>query len=202
MMEWFSKYLDQLQAAILSTETDNGVGQLCECTKEAALYRCANCSFPHVLCRTCINTTHSSNPFHHVQKWTGFFFERIPLSELGQSIKLGHCGKPCSNCCLGSKGCATKVVHSNGVHEVRIKYCHHIDALPEPEQLMQSSLFPATLERPETVFTFAVPKQFHVLGLVAKISTYDFFNTLVNMTDNAFPNKVPVSTSSQHFQFT
>lgn len=202
MMEQFSKYLDQLQAAIFSTETDDGVGRLCECTKEVALYRCADCSFPRVLCRTCINTTHSSNPFHHAQKWTGFFFERVPLSELGRSIKLGHRGKLCSNRLLGSEGRATKVVHSNGIHEVRIECCHCILALPEPDQLMQSSLFPATLERPKTAFTFAVLKQFHVLGLAAKISAYDFFNTLVNMTDNAFPNKVPVSPSSQHFQFT
>ena len=66
----------------------------------------------------------------------------------------------------------------------------------EAEQLAKSSLFPASFERPETVFTFNVLKQFHILGSTAKIPAYDFFNTLVNMTDNAFPKNVPVSNSS------
>ena len=199
-MEQFSKHLDKLQAAILSTEIDDDAGRLCECTKEVAVYRCVDCSFSRVLCRSCINETHYSNPFHRVQKWTGFFFERIPLSELGRSIKLGHRGQPCPNRLQGSEGRATKVVHSNGIHEVRVEYCHCFHAPSEPEQLAQSFLFPATLERPETVFTFAVLKQFHILGLTAKTSAYDFFNALVNMTNNAFPKKVPVSTYSRCLQ--
>ena len=195
MMEEFSKYLGKLQATILYTETDDNVGQLCTCAKEAAVYCCVDCSLPYVLCHSCVIESHSSDPFHCIQKWNGSFFDCVSLFELG------HCGKACPNHLPGSTGCATKVIHSNGIHEICIEYCHCIHALSEPEKLARSSLFSATLDRPETVFTFAVLKQFHLLGSTAKTSAYDFFNTLVNMTDNTFPKKVPVSTCSRQFQF-
>ena len=201
MMGEFSKYLDKLQDAILYTETDDNVGQLCTCAKEAAIYRCIDCSLPHVLCRTCVTESHSSDPFHRIRKWNGSFFDRVSLFELGQTIRLGHRGKACPNRLPGSTGRATKVVHITGIHEIRVEYCHCIHALSEPEQLARSSLFSATLDRPETVFTFAVLKQFHILGSTAKTSAYDFFNALVNVTDNAFPKNVPVSICSRQFQF-
>ncbi|KAF8687043.1 hypothetical protein AX14_003749, partial [Amanita brunnescens Koide BX004] len=191
MMEQFSKHLHMLQAAILSTKADDDVGRHCQCEKEVALYRCIDCPFSPILCGTCIITSHSHNPFHHVQKWNGLHFHCISLLELGQTIRLRHHGASCSNRFPGSKGRTTTVVHTNSIHQVNIEYCHCIHSVSEAEQLARSSLFPASFKRPEMVFTFAVLKQFHVLGLTAKVPAYDFFNALVNMTNNAFPKEVP-----------
>lgn len=193
MMGSFSKYFDVLQSAILSTEATDDVGQPCQCDKEIALYRCMDCSFSPVLCGTCVVASHVSNPFHHIQKWNGFYLHRISLSDLGHTIQLGHRSAACPSRLSGSKGRATTIVHVNGIHQVCIEYCRCVHALPEPEQLARSSLFPASFERPETAFTFSVLKQFHILGSTAKTPAYDFINALVNMTDNAFPKNVPVS---------
>jgi len=76
----------------------------------------------------------------------------------------------------GSKGHATTVVHTNGIHQVYIEYCHCIHSISEAEQLARSSLFPVSLEPPETVFTFAVLKQFHILGLTAKVLLVTIFS--------------------------
>ena len=199
MMEQFSKHFDLLQAAILSTETDDNVGQRCQCQGDAALYCCIDCSFSPILCGACIIASHASDPFHRMQKWNGLCFHRISLLDLGQTVQLGHHGAPCPNRLPGSTGRSTTVVHINGIHQVRIEYCHCIPVLPEAEQLAKSSLFPASFERPETMFTFNVLKQFHILGSTAKIPAYDFFNALVNMTDNAFPKNVPISNSSTRY---
>lgn len=191
-MEQFSKHFDTLQAAILSTEVDDNVGQICQCHHEAALYRCMDCLFP-VSCGRCIVASHATNPFHHIQKWNGFFFGKTTLSELGQVVGLGHDGGLCPNRLLESKGRVTTVVHVNGIHQVRIEFCHCHKAPAEPEQLAKASLFPATVDRPATAFTFEVLKQFDILSLTFKIPAYDFVNALVNMTNSAFPDKVPVS---------
>ena len=187
------KHFDALQAAILSTEVDDDVGRICQCHNELALYRCMDCFLSPVLCGGCIVASHATNPFHRIQKWNNFYFGRAALSDLGQVVGLGHHGALCPNRPPESKGRATTVVHVNGIHQVRVEFCQCSKAPAEPEQLAKASLFPATVDRPATAFTFQVLKQFHILSLTSKIPAYDFVNALVDMTDNAFPDKVPVS---------
>ena len=112
------------------------------------------------------------------------------------------------NCSTGASWCPMSQSPSRIYRSFHYSHSHQWDTsslyrvLPlhsrtaEAEQLAKSSLFPASFERPETMFTFNVLKQFHILGSTAKIPAYDFFNTLVNMTDNAFPKNVPISNSS------
>lgn len=152
-----------------------------------------DCLFPSILCSSCIKDSHTTNPFHCIQKWNGLYFDRATFTELGQVIGLGHRGALCSNHLPESTGRATTIVHINGVHQVRVEFCHCVNAPAEHEQLVKASLFPATIERPETMFTFHVLKEFHNLNLTSKIPAYNFINALVNMTNNAFPGKVPVS---------
>ncbi|KAF8326719.1 hypothetical protein F5887DRAFT_899624 [Amanita rubescens] len=190
-MEVFSNHFDTLQAAILSKEVDDNVGQICQCHNAVRLYRCMDCLFPPVLCSSCIKDSHATNPFHRIQKWNGCYFDRATLTELRQVIGVGHGGAFCPNRLPESKGRATTVVHTNGIHQIRIEYCHCVNAPAEYEQLAKASLFPATVERPETTFTFQVLKEFHNLSLSSKIPAYDFINALANMTNNAFPGKVP-----------
>ncbi|KAG5635468.1 hypothetical protein H0H81_011141 [Sphagnurus paluster] len=51
-------------------------------------------------------------------------------------------------------------------------------------------LFPATVRRPTTAFTFQVLKQFHLHHLESKESTYDFIGALRRLTDNVFAHQV------------
>lgn len=193
MMEAFSKHFDALQDAILSMEVDNNVGKICKCHNAVGVYRCMDCWFPPILCDSCIKDSHVGNPFHRIQKWNGLYFDRTTLSKLGQVIGLGHHGALCPNRLQDSKGRAITVVHVNSIHQVLIKFCHCVNAPAEYNQLAKASLFPATVERPATAFTFHVLKEFHNLSLTSKIPAYDFINALVNMTNNAFPSEVPVS---------
>ena len=193
VMEQFSKHFESLQAAILSTEVDDRVGLPCQCQRDTALFRCMDCSFSPILCSFCVVTSHTNNPFHRLQKWVGSYFDQTALSDLGYIVGLGHYGTLCPNRLPDSKGRPTTVVHVNGIHHIRIQYCQCTDAPSELEQLAKSSLFPASIERPETAFTFDVLKEFHVLNSTSKIPAYDFFNALINMTNNAFPGNVPVS---------
>jgi hypothetical protein len=51
-------------------------------------------------------------------------------------------------------------------------------------QLLQSTWFPASLDRPQTAFTFDVLDTFQLLNLQGKISAYDFYYSLDHKTDN------------------
>ena len=141
MMEQFSKHFDSLQAAILSTETDDNVGQHCQCQGDAALYRCIDCSFSPILCGACIIASHASDPFHRMQKWNGLCFHRISLLDLGQTVQLGHHGAPCPNRLPGSTGRSTTVIHINGIHQVCIEYCHCIPVLPKQSSWLNPLFF-------------------------------------------------------------
>ncbi|KIK51933.1 hypothetical protein GYMLUDRAFT_64532 [Collybiopsis luxurians FD-317 M1] len=54
----------------------------------------------------------------------------------------------------------------------------------DAEQLLQKCLFPATMDHPETVFTFDVLHQFHIHSTTSKISVYDYCHALQSFTDN------------------
>jgi hypothetical protein len=53
-------------------------------------------------------------------------------------------------------------------------------------------LYPATTNRPETVFSFAVLDYFHIDSLECKTSALNFYNKLRRITNSQFPNRVPV----------
>lgn len=192
MMEMFAAHFDELQAGILETNYSPFTETPCACgSGEKRLYRCEECFLCPTLCRQCIAATHIQHPFHHIQLWTGNYFSRSSLSVVGFSLPLGHNGHPCPNRASGL-GRMTTVVHTNGIHKLRVEYCYCTAGRSDALQLVDARLFPATMERPETVFTFTVLKNLHLHGLTSKKSTYDYFNALKRLTDNAFPQNVPV----------
>lgn len=192
MMQIFSKHFPELQSAILSTEYHEQLGTNCRCGTGVGSFRCHECFHSDLLCKSCILATHIHLPFHHIQEWTRTHFKRTSLATLGATITLCHRGKPCPNC-IPSPGCATVIVHINGIHHVRIQYCQCVTASSEALQLVQCQLFPSTMERPETAFTFDVLRDFHVHSLASKKPAMDYFIALQNHTNKAFPQKTPVS---------
>ena len=191
MMDHFAPHFDMLQAAILSTNYHNDIGSRCSCGSKSAPYKCEECFHPRMLCQTCIISTHVQYPFHHISEWSGTHFKCTSLSSIGAALCLGHHGEKCRNH-LPGPGRNSVIVHTNGIHQVCIEYCRCED-VPEAVQLAQSKLFPATMERPRTAFTFAVLNDFHVHSLTSKKSALDYVDALRKHTSATFPHQTPVS---------
>lgn len=146
----------------------------------------------HMLCHSCIVSTNAWTPFHHISEWQGTHFECTSLSELGVSLCLGHRGNKCRHC-LPVLGHSMVVVHTNSIHHVHVEFCpcELISQGSDAIQLIQAQLFPASMEWPETAFTFAV-QQFSSPQSDLKKSVQDYVNALWKHTNPAFPQNVPV----------
>ncbi|KAG1830059.1 hypothetical protein F4604DRAFT_1695666 [Suillus subluteus] len=83
------------------------------------------------------------------------------------------------------------IVHSTGVYSHSVSWCqcpgaekaHHLD-------LMKARLFPASLTRPRSAFTFDVLDNFLIDALECKTSAMSFYQKLRQFTNNAFPDKI------------
>jgi hypothetical protein len=118
------------------------------------------------------------------QRWNSNFFEKDSLQNLGLRYQLGHSSAPCP---CPHPGSANFVVFDlSGFHNVSINYCLCRDEpLPFWTQLLREGWFPATLSRPQTVFSFDCLETFHELTLQGKTNLYDYYNTLLRRSDNA-----------------
>lgn len=165
------------------------------CGDSAADFRCSDCFGPHWWCRGCLLKSHIWQPFHRPQRWKDGSFEKVSLYDLGAVLNLGQS-------CLG--GCCSEdgnpfgdrtmtVIHLNGVFTISIRFCRCQGAAPDHEQLFSNSLFASTFDRPETAFTFQLLDYFAIDNMECKTSAQSFFQKLRRMTNNAFPDEVPVS---------
>lgn len=118
------------------------------------------------------------------QRWNGSFFEKDSLCNLGLRYQLGHSSSPCP---CPHPGPANFIVFDLfGFHSVSIDYCQcQEEPLPVWRQLLREGWFPATLARPQTVFTFECLETFHELTLQGKTNLYDYYHMLVRRSDNA-----------------
>jgi hypothetical protein len=162
MMNIFSKHFDALQSAVLARESDINMDSQCTCGSGPASFRCEDCFCYRPTCKECLLDSHRNLPLHHVQKWTGTYFTRCSLHDLGLVIFLGHYGHRCPNAPINSAGRSTVTVHTNGIHETKVGYCHCTSHASEALQLTAAGLFPATMDQPETAFTFDLLNDYHV----------------------------------------
>jgi hypothetical protein len=84
------------------------------------------------------------------------------------------------------------IVDRSGVHEIGASWCSCPDAPGRDMQLMMAGLFPATFRNPKTAFTFRVLEDFHLDNLECKTTPSQFFSRLRRLTNEEFPNTVPV----------
>ncbi|KAH6888247.1 hypothetical protein BKA70DRAFT_1443241 [Coprinopsis sp. MPI-PUGE-AT-0042] len=146
------------------------------------MFKCTECwDGPLLLCQDCLISKHANQPLHRVEMWNGKFFEKASLSSLGLRVQLGHGGGKCE-CPLPGPSNFT-VFHMTGVHKVNIDYCdcRTVDCVG---QLLQAHWFPATHDRTHTVFTFDAIDQFQELTLQGKTTLYDYYHTLLRLSDN------------------
>ena len=94
------------------------------------------------------------------------------------------------------------VIHLNGIFQLCVRFCRCQGASPEHEQLFRHRLFPSTFDRPETAFTLEVLDYYGIDAMECKTSAQSFFQKLRRVTNNAFPDEVPVSSPFSFIQFT
>ncbi|KAG0697969.1 hypothetical protein DFH29DRAFT_878331 [Suillus ampliporus] len=85
------------------------------------------------------------------------------------------------------------IVHSTGVYSHSVSWCQ----CPGAEKarhlhLMKARLFPASIARPRSAFTFDVLDNFLIDALECKTSAMSFYQKLRRFTNNAFPDTIPV----------
>src|ERR1700729_909911 len=123
MMGIFSQHFDTLQSTILGREYDPAVDSDCPCGSGPANYCCEEDFCPEPSCKKCIIDSDRHFPLHHVQEWTGTYFTRGSLPELGMIICLGHYNRHCPNASHGSTGRPMVIVSTNGIHGAKVLYC-------------------------------------------------------------------------------
>ena len=112
------------------------------------------------------------------------YWEDEELSDHGLTIHLGHGGQPCS---LPQRTKILTILHTNGFHHVSIRFCGcsaNADERLEYRQLLSVMLFPASMDSPSTVFTFALLDSLDTLSERGKTSIYDYYETLRILTDS------------------
>ncbi|KAG2114595.1 uncharacterized protein F5147DRAFT_769903 [Suillus discolor] len=84
------------------------------------------------------------------------------------------------------------IVHSTGVYSHRVSWCQCPGADKDGHlHLLKAKLFPASITRPQSAFTFDVLDNFLIDALECKTSAMSFYQKLRRFTNNAFPHKIP-----------
>lgn len=93
------------------------------------------------------------------------------------------------SCPLPSDPVTLTVFDISGIHTVRIMYCicgdPGVESVARCCQLLRARWFLATLIRPSTVFTFRLLDFLHKLQTQSKVNLYDFYLSLISVTDAA-----------------
>lgn len=184
MSEWFTKAGDYI-AALLDFED---VGNMLSCglcnQPNQHLFRCSTCLGKSNYCQRCTVHLHRGLPFHRVARWDQQMgcFTSTSLGYLGAQLNLCKSFQyACPNPGLTSN---LTVVHTNGFHDLPVQFCGCLHS-PTPDlQLFGFRLFPATVNLPQTAFSFEVLEQFRYHHLVGKISAYTFMDALSRLTDD------------------
>lgn len=82
----------------------------------------------------------------------------------------------------------------SGYHFVRVRFCacSHSSFLEPFRQLLRFDWYPASILRPKTAFTFDLMDTYHKVSMQGKLNLYDFYNSIMQKTDNRGRAKVKV----------
>ena len=163
------------------------------CGNLDAKFRCLDCYGQHWWCQGCLLHLHTHHPFHRPQEWRNGSFETVSLCDLGYVFTLGHSssGRRCpDNDVFGDR--RMTIIHVNGIFEHCVRFCKCLGANSEHIQLFDHRLFSSTFDRPETAFTLDVLDYYGIDAMEYKTSAQSFFQKLRRVSNNAFPEEVPV----------
>ncbi|KAG1837242.1 hypothetical protein C8R48DRAFT_580563, partial [Suillus tomentosus] len=190
----------------------------CIICQQDGVYKCQDCLGEPLYCTGCCRSQHRSNPFHWISQWNGRFFERSCLAHVGLIIYLGHDGKQCpavtdqwnlfeedepedllepedlpfvSGPEFQPKENTMVIVDKSGVHRLEVRCCECPNAMSPDIQMFRHRFFPASFNRPKTVFTFRVLNDFLLDSLECGTSAMNYYSKLRRMTSSMFPHLVP-----------
>ena len=128
------------------------------------------------------------------QVWADGFFKRVTLESLGLVANLGHSGEPCD---VSTETHRVLVIDLSGHHTVRVRFCKCSKSgyLERYRQLLRVDWYPASTLRPQSAYTFDLLDTYHKISLQGKLNLYDFYNAIMQKTDNRGSLRVKVSTS-------
>ena len=115
--------------------------------------------------------------------WNGLFFGDTTLTATGLVVQLGH--DPGDKCSAPSSLRNLMVFDLSGVHRLVVHYCGCDGTLPKDMQLIRAHWFPAMIDRPATAFVFDILEFFHKLQNQNKCNPYDFYRTILQLSDAA-----------------
>ncbi|KAJ3817807.1 hypothetical protein F5880DRAFT_1617949 [Lentinula raphanica] len=190
LLEWRAHADSYLAEMIRNEGRGDGDLELCfRCRVKGhdrePLFRCMECFSGDLVCEECCRETHKDRPLDIIERWNGDFFEKIALRDIGVSIQLGHAS---NETCFNPRTVQDfTVIHTNGIHTIRLSYCNCPNRATAGEwyqQLLRRQWFPSTHLDPQTAATYQCLNMFHVLTLQGKVTTYDFYAGLEKLTDN------------------
>ncbi|KAJ7303440.1 hypothetical protein DFH08DRAFT_722192 [Mycena albidolilacea] len=154
------------------------------CGRPDPTYRCVDCLHGCLYCEDCVQETHQWTPLHHIEEWTGDYFERRTLKSLGVCLQLGHPpGVRCTNP-ERAWGNTFVIIDSHTIYEVALDFCGCGSAKPKPIQLLRMHFYPATGTNPRSAATFWALHRFAHMTLESKCSAYEFYNSVSRETNN------------------
>jgi hypothetical protein len=160
----------------------------------AELFRCRTCLGSADYCQLCLVRRHESMPFHRIAAWnqdSGCFLS-TSLAQLGLILDLGHATHD-SDCPRSPSLASVTAVHTNGIHDVTIRFSLCCGSPSLDLQLLANCLFPSTVTSPNSAFSFELLEQFHYHHLEGKWSAYSFMNAISRLTNDTGNRKVEVS---------
>jgi hypothetical protein len=124
-------------------------------------------------------------------------FIKSSLKDLGLTLQLNHHDLQCPAPIACHRN--LRVLHTNGIHEVAIRFCGCTQQVPHHLQLLRMGFYPASQIDVRTVATFRLLQLLHLLSLTSKCSVYDQCRTLERLTSNIGLN-VPKSRNRALFR--
>lgn len=101
---------------------------------------------------------------------------------MGLNVQLGHLNMHCINPAEGHTEFI--VIHTNGLHRVKVLFCNCLDRIPLRQQLLRQNWYPATVHYPQTCCTVAAIRQYHIMTLTGKMTGHEYYLSLERLTDN------------------
>ncbi|KAJ8694062.1 hypothetical protein PTI98_008995 [Pleurotus ostreatus] len=202
VQEWMQHKMADLQEIInMEALPHEPTCILCCEALDDIIFRYNHCFSTQVLCSICCLESHRRSPFHHIQTWKDGHFKDCDLNELGLVVNLGHGGKECPAArgdadvinpfMSDNREQSVVIVHTTGIYTRIIKLCSCQDCKSPYVQLLQARLFPATSDRPSTVFTFEVLEELHLQRIECKTASSNFYSLLRRKTDFNAPADLP-----------
>ncbi len=190
-MSDFFPHADDILYTIIARGAHPTTGQRCCNEDTVRLHRCRDCFDGPPVCQNCITEAHHSNPFHAIESWTGTHFQKSSLADLDFKLYLMHAGKPCPSADPCEVGQRFEVVHTNGIHFLRVIQCSCPGAPSNLLQYTHCKLLPSTPLAPRVLFSFDLMKDFHVHSVTSKKSAFDYI-AAIRRKSNALVSNVPV----------